>query len=58
MVQFNVRKKPEAMRVLGFIHPLNIDLQPAEPGVPFNPLPRMLLSPKGRAYEWIKNPQV
>jgi hypothetical protein len=39
MVQFNVRKKPEAMRVLGYIHPLNIDLQPAEPGVPFNLAP-------------------
>ena len=35
MVQFNVRKKPEAMRVLGYIHPLNVDLQPAEPGVSF-----------------------
>ena len=35
LVKFDVRKKPDAMRVLGYIHPLNIDLQPLESGVPF-----------------------
>jgi len=38
LMQHDVRKKPEAMRVLGYIHPLNVDLQPAEPGVPVGPV--------------------
>ncbi|KAI2496636.1 hypothetical protein MHU86_17895 [Fragilaria crotonensis] len=33
LMQHDVRKKPEAMRVLGYIHPLKKDLQPAEPGI-------------------------
>jgi hypothetical protein len=33
LVQFNIRKKPEAMRVLGYIHPLKVDIQSVEPGV-------------------------
>jgi len=40
LMQHDVRKKPEAMRVLGYIHPffLNVDLQPAEPRVPVGPV--------------------
>jgi hypothetical protein len=33
LVQFDIRKKPDAMRVLGYIHPLKFDVQPVEAGV-------------------------
>jgi hypothetical protein len=37
LMQHDVRKKHEAMRVLGYIHPLNVDIQPAEAGVRAGP---------------------
>lgn len=37
LVQFDVRKKPEAMRVLGYIHPLNMDIQASQVGLPSKP---------------------
>ena len=37
LVQFDIRKKPEAMRVLGYIHPLKVDVKSAEPGAAVEP---------------------